>query len=593
MKLHHTTIRTVQGDITKVDSVTAIVNAANNSLLGGGGVDGAIHRAAGPQLLTECRTLHGCETGEAKTTGAYDLPCDYVIHTVGPIWRGGSFGEAKLLANCYRNSLAVAMERGIRSVAFPSISTGVYSYPLEQAAVVAVKAVCEFVKEHPDALDEVIWVLFDGRTKKTYDEAIEKIAEEESGSKNEKAGPQSVEIIGFFHEDGDNGWFSNWYPAQFVYAGQTFAHAEQFMMYHKVMMFKKYTLADHIMQTDDPAECKKIAGQKFKEFDADLWEKTCVAIVKRGVKAKFQQNEKLLQKLLATGNALLAECSPYDRKWGTGIDVANPDHKVVAKWHGKNLLGRVLMEVREELRQELMSSADGQLHYIEANDLAPIPEWNMTAGELERIPQFHDAIHAYGDTLPTFQARDAFYNGTSLYECETALRTHTGGSMPVIGFYEMKQDVYDTARRLQGMDFQRKMRLDFCEKYIPVLAMIERDEDLKDACSRHSGYQADQKHGSLIEYLYSSFMKEAYAANIVVTNYTDLVESCGMDGKVAGPSEEDLARLSSEQLLGCIAWHFRRDHFTNGALISDSIADGHMLRMLKAFAEKEEAGHDK
>lgn len=164
----------IKGDITRIDTVEAIVNAANNSLLGGGGVDGAIHRAAGKELLEECRTLHGCRTGEAKITKAYKLPCKNVIHTVGPVWNCGNSGEAGLLADCYYNSMELARQHGIRSIAFPSISTGVYSYPVEQAAKIAVQTVRDYGKEYKTAFDKVVWVLFDDKTYRIYREQIMK-----------------------------------------------------------------------------------------------------------------------------------------------------------------------------------------------------------------------------------------------------------------------------------------------------------------------------------------------------------------------------------------------------------------------------------
>lgn len=434
-KASKTIIVAVQGDITHDHKVEAIVNAANNSLLGGGGVDGAIHRAAGPKLLQECRTMHGCETGDAKRTFAYNLPSKYIIHTVGPVWRGGQDDEEKLLRSCYYHSLIVAMCSNVRTIAFPSISTGVYGYPLEKAAQAAVDEVKTFVTQNPGVFDEIKWVLFDQRTFEAYDKEIAKATMSDVSEKR-------TNVIGFYHEYDNYGCFSNWYPATFSYAGKCYVSVEQFMMYHKVITFRQYDLAKKIMESTDPGVIKTLGRTKFSGFNAELWDSVSKTIVKRGIRAKFEQNPDILKILFDTGDLLLAECSAQDKKWGVGVAITDPAHTEPSKWSGKNLLGRILMEVRDELR---MAAAIDKLGYVEAYD-KDFELWKMRAGELLEIPKYHEAVRAYAITLLGNYERECFYYQAPISEWEVAMRTNMGGGLPVIGFYEMKQDIYDIAR---------------------------------------------------------------------------------------------------------------------------------------------------
>lgn len=263
----------------------------------------------------------------------------------------------------------------------------------------------------------------------------------------EKRKAEHPEFIGFWHEYDEYGCLSNWYRTDFEYAGQHFVSVEQFMMYHKLLTFRQYDLADRVMKTEDPAEAKKIGRTHFDNFDDKLWTRISSTIVRRGVKAKFVQNPDLMKELLSTGNAVLAECSPYDKVWGIGL--APDDERVfdTRKWNGKNKLGRILMILREEFRNWNADATKGNLEYIDALDLPEIPEWKMNTGMLKMMPQYHDAIDAYSATLKGPEI-SAFYQ-TNFADLEFAMRTNMGGGMPVIGFYEMKQDIYDIGRRLK------------------------------------------------------------------------------------------------------------------------------------------------
>ncbi|MBR5040124.1 MAG: NADAR family protein [Clostridiales bacterium] len=265
------------------------------------------------------------------------------------------------------------------------------------------------------------------------------------------------EIIGFHREYEDNGCFCNWYPAEFDYAGRHYLHSEQFMMYQKVMMFGQTALGDEIMRTADPEQCKILGREFFDGFDAALWKRTRFVVVKRGIRAKFSQNPSMMETLLATGNAILAECSPRDKDWGILLSTSDPEVQDITKWRGENLLGQVLMEVREELREELRVTENGEvLPYEDSKEKEPIPEWELLPGELIRIPQFKNTVLAYTDTIGCVsgseESRQAFFFERSFSDWEALIKGGMAAShgLPIAGFYEMKQDIYDISRRLDN-----------------------------------------------------------------------------------------------------------------------------------------------
>lgn len=381
-------------------------------------------------------------------------------------------------------------------------------------------------------------------------------------------------MIGFFHEDEQYGCFSNWYNAEFDYAGIHFANSEQFMMYHKVMMFGREDLGRQILMAADPAECKKIAKQHFPEFNSDVWDRSARTIVKRGVRAKFLQNPDLRKELLETDHELLAECSPYDKRWGIGIDIADPNREDIHKWpyEAQNQLGIILMEVRQELSQLSEIIPVDKSWYRDALHAEPIPEWNMTAGELKRIPQYYSTVHAYANALSTYSARDSFYYDYTLAQWEQKLEAGENGIIPRAGFYELKQDVFDIPYFMRAFDCDKYVRMDkYCQKYLPFLEMVNGDAELKGVCQGGAGGFAPvpdevmKKHKGFFDFLYKHFYSDAYRENIISQDYLNVTDRMKRDGTFPeNYSKEKLSGLSEEQILACLSLCFRIDHFDCG-----------------------------
>lgn len=403
-------------------------------------------------------------------------------------------------------------------------------------------------------------------------------------------------MIGFYHEYDEYGCFSNWYHAEFDYANHHFVNSEQFMMYHKVMMFGREDLGKQILATKDPEECKKIAKQKFPEFRRDIWDHNARTIVKRGVRAKFVQNPDIRKELLATENELLAECSPGDKRWGIGIDNSDPARLDTKNWSydSRNQLGIILMEVRQELTQLSAVLPETEICYRNASSADPIDEWNLTAGELKRIPQYYVTVHAYADVIQSHAVRDSFYYEKTMAEWEKELSENPGCKIPLAGFYELKQDIYDISYFLraftQGKSDNERMAA-FCRKYIPVLEMIDGDEELKHACNcgGAGGFvpvpeDVMNKHSGLFTFLYDHFYHDAYQQKIVMQNYTEVVEELQRKRIFPGEEyqEEQIAKLTGEQIRACFSLCIRQDHFDCG---TKHVADGSYLRLMTTFLE--------
>ena len=255
-------------------------------------------------------------------------------------------------------------------------------------------------------------------------------------------------IICFYEADDKYGYLSNWYPAEFEYAGKKYANVEQYMMYQKMMTFCQFDIAKKILETKDPEECKDLGRTPIKNWDGELWDKIRYQIVKRGVKAKFFQNKDLLEKLIQTGDALLAECSKKDDIWGIGIADKDPDRYNVGSWTGRNLLGRCLMEVREELRvlSEMPCVRLMERSYFDTYALPAIAEWKMEIRELLRVPKYRNTVSAYLEVCKWFTRNYSAPKDITEYTLagiESMMKDNMGGGLPIMGFFELKQDFYE------------------------------------------------------------------------------------------------------------------------------------------------------
>ena len=255
-------------------------------------------------------------------------------------------------------------------------------------------------------------------------------------------------VLGFYAPDQENGYLSNWYPCSFKYGRYTYSSAEQFMMAQKAALFRDYGVFFKILDTDDQSTIKKL-GKQVSNYDDAVWSQLRGPMMRRGLRAKFQQNPDLMKKLLATGNMVLAECAPRDKIWGIGFAVDDDRIQNPQEWRGQNLLGSVLMEVRSDLRN-WCAGADDEIAFVDAMDQFANEIWSMPFQAVCKLPRVKEAIDIYGAVVKyNLRAVDHFdfydFDGT-LDGIENSMRTNMGEGLPVAWFWEMKQDIYDMVR---------------------------------------------------------------------------------------------------------------------------------------------------
>lgn len=349
-------IRIENGSITN-RRADAIVNAANSGLYAGSGVCGAIFAAAGyPNLQAACRAIGHCDVGSAVITPGFNLQAKYIIHAVGPQWRGGEDGEPQQLYSAYRSALNLALDHECQSIAFPLISAGIFGYPPEAAWQVAIKACQDFLQIHPETDMEIVFAVIDTRLQQMGQTVLRHASQQMGKVDQMRISEKTVGAICFDRPDEANGYLSSDATgAGFTLDGRTFSSAGQYIVYRKCMCFGDAQSAELVMAEQDPAKRRAI-GRALPGFRDIVWDGQKQVIAYQAHLARFRQNETLRLQLLNTGDAILVKCGQQDTVWGCGLGINQPERLDMNHWRGGNLLGFTLMEVRETLLRDLRTS---------------------------------------------------------------------------------------------------------------------------------------------------------------------------------------------------------------------------------------------